>query len=658
MKPYNVEIFDRNYNYRASALIDKEGFIHKYDWLVRENNSIIVPDYITIRLNEDTGSIGDNTVCTGDFIVIWTDDTDSAPYNSAQIVIKTESVKNGVQITYTDPMILFDHMAFVKIDDVKDIPTTQYIGQLITQEFGSNNPDTKQRISNLEVVYDYSEDKGYFEYTDANDFYTVINLLDDLILPAFRNYLIKTDINVDVSIKKTSVNIAHILTTPNTIEGDLPNIVNSNYILKQSDDEINKVTLVDLAEENRQYHFYLHSDYTYTSTDTDRLTPVRNDVRVVDSDNITEEEFWYNENRALTVIDKYAQVDGNLTNAQLTELQNAFEVVYPYIKTMLDPTLTNDWYKDNVGFKDICEHAASDFYYPLYDLSKYDNQGRQMWATYKDIDWDDTEELEGGSNYTFRISSRKSSIAKTDFEYRSQYKGTLPSDVTIDVSSLPHISQFYVESTSTPDEVHSVVNYAEEILWWRKNGKNLYYVWWTEIYQDVWQATVYSWRQDVNSDFSHIHLKLPYTVDIRGNKYRSDTGVDEINSYYDISGYVNVPVTYNWISNLLDAYKRTGTYVNAFETYKQNQLNYVLQGYVKKNFAAAKYVNNIELVVLRDDTMLYPKSMRIGQETNIIHNGTTYRSILTGKEYLSNGMVKLIFGTIRVDLTKKLKLNQ
>lgn len=653
MKPYNIEIFDRNYNFRASALIDTVGFTHKYDWLVREKNSIIVPDYVTIRLNEETGSVGDNTVCTGDYIVIWADDNDAAPYNSAQVIIKMESVRNGIEITYTDPMILFDHMVFIKIDDVKDMPTTQYIGQLITQEFGINNTDNKQRISNLEVVYDYSEEKGFFEYTDTNDFYTVINLLDDLILPAFRNYLIKTDINVKISEKKVSVNIAHILTTPSTIEGDLPNIASSNYILKQNSNEINKVTLVDIADENRQYNFYLHSDYTYTSTDTDRLTPVRNDVRVVDSDNITEEEFWYNENRALTVIDKYAQVDGNLTNAQLSELQNAFEVLYPYIKAVFDPTLTNDWYKNNVEFKDLCTSSTGTTpFYPLFDFSQYDRQGRQMWATYKDIEWDDTEELEGGSNYTFRISSRKSSIAKTDFEYRTQYRGTLPSEVTID-DPTPHVDQFVSTSTNTPDEVQSVVTNSEEILWWRKYGKKLCY------FKHVGATTtIYTWTQKVNSNFSHIHLKLPYTVDIRGNKYRSDTGVDEINSYYDISGYINIPVTYDWVSNLLETYKHTSTYINAFEAYKQNQLNYILEGYVKKNFAAAKYVNNIELVVLRDDSMLHPKSMRIGQEINIIHNGTTYSSILTGKEYLSDGKVKLIFGTIRVDLTKMLKLNQ
>lgn len=655
MKPYNIEIFDRNYNFRASALIDKEGFIHKYDWLVRENNSIIVPDYITIRLNEDTGSIGDNTVCTGDFIVIWTDDTDSAPYNSAQIVIKTESVKNGVQITYTDPMILFNHMAFVKIDDVKDMPTTQYIGQLITQEFGSNNPDIKQRISNLKVVYDYSEEKGFFEYTDTNDFYTVINLLDDLILPAFRNYLIKTDINVDVSIKKTSVNIAHILTTPSTIEGDLPNIVTSNYILKQSNDEINKVTLVDLAEENRQYNFYLHSDYTYTSTDTDRLTPVRNDVRVVDSDNITEEEFWYNENRALTDIDKYIEYPGSLTNAELTRLQNAFELIYPNFKQMFDATLTSGWYKQEAA--ELAELASIPM--PFTQFHATDVNAYSDYSRYVDCPWNDEEALSefdgyyGYRNFTYWIDSYTSAITPSMIEYRNQYKGTLPEDLDVNMAR-DHI---YVSDQSAPDETRFVI--TDEIsssrLWWWHNSRKV------SLSTNPSEGTVktYIRWQKTNDSYSHIHLKLPFQFGIRAHMIDYET--DPLNYIFDSfwkKAYINIPVTYSMVSSLLDKYKKTAAYIDAYNAYKQNQLNYILEGYVKKNFAAAKYVNNIELVVLRDDSMLHPKSMRIGQEINIIHNGTTYSSILTGKEYLSDGKVKLIFGTIRVDLTKMLKLNQ
>ena len=56
-----------------------------------------------------------------------------------------------------------------------------------------------------------------------------------------------------------------------------------------------------------------------------------------------------------------------------------------------------------------------------------------------------------------------------------------------------------------------------------------------------------------------------------------------------------------------------------------------------------------------DDTMINPLSMEIGQIVSIIHNGVSYDSILTGKE-IHGGLVKLIFGTIRLELTKILNM--
>lgn len=659
MKPYNVELFDRNFNFRATALIDSTTFTYKYDYLVREKNTIIVPDYIKIRKNATAGSMGDYTVCTGDYIVVRGEDTTAVAYNNAHVVIKTESVKNGIEITYTDPLVLFDHETFIKVDDIKQQGRTieAYVYYLLRREF-IETTDTSQRIPHLYVEMFSYGDTGYFDYTETDEYYTSINLLNDLLLPAFCNYLVKTEITIDVGNKRAIVLCDfNMRSSYSVIEGDLPNIIHSDYILKQSGDEINKVTLIDLAEENKEYNYYLHaSDYSYSSVDTDRITPVKNEIRVVDSDNITEEEFWYKEDRALETIQKYAQYDGNLTNSQISELQGAFGTVYPYIKDMVDPTLTAQWYKDNVGFDEL-EESISVFHYPIYDFSLYDHYGIPMWGTYKDIAWNDTDELKGGSYYTFRVSKKKSSLAQSDFEFRTQYKGLLPEDADITTPS-DHISRFVMADEASPDEVKSVVTYAEEILWWRKDGYKIAYYRFDEISPDTWRVTAYRFMQTVNSDFSHIHLKLPYTVDLRGNKYDSDQETDNINSYYNIRGYINIPVTYSWIKNHIDAYKRTSAYKTAYENYKAAQIDYIMDGYVKKNFVAAKYVHDIEISVSRDDSRVKPLNMKVGDYADIIHNGERYQTMLTGIEQLNNGLIKLIFGTIRVNLTKLLRLNK
>ena len=73
-----------------------------------------------------------------------------------------------------------------------------------------------------------------------------------------------------------------------------------------------------------------------------------------------------------------------------------------------------------------------------------------------------------------------------------------------------------------------------------------------------------------------------------------------------------------------------------------------------QKFGDIQWKNYIELDVSTDN-IFNASSMRIGQLVNIIHKGETYETILTGKTL--SDYTTLIFGTIRVDLTKKTQLN-
>lgn len=72
-----------------------------------------------------------------------------------------------------------------------------------------------------------------------------------------------------------------------------------------------------------------------------------------------------------------------------------------------------------------------------------------------------------------------------------------------------------------------------------------------------------------------------------------------------------------------------------------------------KTFDTESYNNLIELTVLNNDELVNPSKMFIGQEVTVISGGISYSSILTGYEIARK--TKLIFGTIRLDLTKILK---
>lgn len=72
-----------------------------------------------------------------------------------------------------------------------------------------------------------------------------------------------------------------------------------------------------------------------------------------------------------------------------------------------------------------------------------------------------------------------------------------------------------------------------------------------------------------------------------------------------------------------------------------------------KLFEQTSYNNLIELTVLNDDALIGAKTMLIGQTVNIVSDGVSYPSLLTGREV--GRVTKLIFGTIRIDLTTILK---
>lgn len=70
-----------------------------------------------------------------------------------------------------------------------------------------------------------------------------------------------------------------------------------------------------------------------------------------------------------------------------------------------------------------------------------------------------------------------------------------------------------------------------------------------------------------------------------------------------------------------------------------------------------QYDNEIRLDYRRDDTMISPEALPIGTEATIYTGGNAYRSLLTGREW-DGGIHRLIFGQVRVDLTKKLILQR
>lgn len=72
-----------------------------------------------------------------------------------------------------------------------------------------------------------------------------------------------------------------------------------------------------------------------------------------------------------------------------------------------------------------------------------------------------------------------------------------------------------------------------------------------------------------------------------------------------------------------------------------------------KLFDAATYNNLIEIEVLNEDALVIPAMMTFGQVVDVITQGAIYPSIMTGVRV--GDTTRLIFGTVRVELTKRLR---
>ncbi len=73
--------------------------------------------------------------------------------------------------------------------------------------------------------------------------------------------------------------------------------------------------------------------------------------------------------------------------------------------------------------------------------------------------------------------------------------------------------------------------------------------------------------------------------------------------------------------------------------------------------AGTKYNNEIILTYRLDDRLTVPMGIRIGTAVTVFNDKKRYRSVLTGR-ILSDNTVSLIFGAVRVDLTKKIILDR
>lgn len=95
--------------------------------------------------------------------------------------------------------------------------------------------------------------------------------------------------------------------------------------------------------------------------------------------------------------------------------------------------------------------------------------------------------------------------------------------------------------------------------------------------------------------------------------------------------------------------------MRAVNSSEESGFDALAQAEAANTFSCAAFSNLIELTMLNGDSLIKPEEMQFGQIVNVISDGISYQSILTGREIGRN--TRLIFGTVRLELTKILRRN-
>lgn len=258
MQPFNVEIFDRQFNliqhYNVGA-ID-----YNYDYLSTVENSIL------IEFNEN--------VEKGDYIRI-VNNTDSY-FGFISSIAVNEAIQGFSEIRFKPFIALFD--APIMFDTTLQGSGTSLenaIAGIIT-DYWINNADADENIYGLEVqTLSTTSNWGFHITSDQKGLNkAIINFMTSIIRRSLTKYQVGLYAEPDFTNKKIVVSIGVKALNTFYIEADLPNVIEKSIIVNETTEDMNKLFIYDQADLVTNVIYYKHPDGSYDTRDEDRITPV------------------------------------------------------------------------------------------------------------------------------------------------------------------------------------------------------------------------------------------------------------------------------------------------------------------------------------------------------------------------------------------------
>lgn len=265
MRPYNVEIFARDFTLHHHTNVN---YINLED------------DYLSPQNNNLTLLIGDGTINEGDYIWITRSDTDEQYLGIVTAVNIVSPLQ--VKVSYTsfldgifETKILFD-------TDLQGTGTLEAVLADIIDDNWISTSDDQEAIPGLSCTTTSSTSSWGFNLKSEKEgkHMCIVNFYDSIIVPALKKYRVRMVAVPDFEAQTISLTIGRNSSDVFYIDADLPNVLERQITVMETDDTTNKLVVYNEENYSASRTYYLHSDGTYSMTDTDRIFPV---VRIVDS---------------------------------------------------------------------------------------------------------------------------------------------------------------------------------------------------------------------------------------------------------------------------------------------------------------------------------------------------------------------------------------
>lgn len=298
MKPYNVEIFNREFELLAHTNVDDIKI--DYDYLKPNDSELEIRlrgFYDTFAaqavIDDDNGglfralSIPEleglmDAVGVGAYIRLQRDDTDVFGVITSVTTAEDQLLtKLGIQ---PFPAAIFSTEILFDTNQQGTVALETVIANQITASF-INSSDTIQNIPGLSVTTTSSTVSwGMNLKSDTeNMHHCVIDFYDVLIRRALEEYGIAIHTSVDFQNDTIDLTIGKVVGTQ-TIEADLPNVFEKTFLINESSKNTNKLDVYDTANYTTVRTYYKHTDGTYDTTNNNRLYPVVREIGTATAD--------------------------------------------------------------------------------------------------------------------------------------------------------------------------------------------------------------------------------------------------------------------------------------------------------------------------------------------------------------------------------------